>query len=829
MIGRINVADFVGYIDQIQQVNVDDYRNLCHIADSPATPNDIRKRIYGRAGRLLNVHADLLENHTEDQAVLNDAEALTIRLTAISRRHELIINPLLTAIEDPAHPALTAIADAADVPQTIREALNTHKAQLGKVDLSAHLGDEQVLTDPVTRRLRAAAIARRTFLNSRISHFNAIQAAIAAETDLAHLPNLAADATPQVIRQALHAQRAHLGGVDFTAHDNDEVVITNTQANELKRLIIARRQLLESREQNFRMIRDAIDALNRPEEAIFDALTTVINADTADFAAIRRALNQPHVRALLGKVDLTGHEALELKLSNAQVAEIHRLALAKRTALVNGIPDQARRISLNSYFRISAITDSEAVQLQILADADENAVAVRTAIYESIDVAARGGHQLHGHLSDETVLTDADALALRKQAILKRSALRRAAIETLITAKVTGNKDHLDDLMQAVGADAIREALHENENLGNFHIENPAQLTDDDALAIRRAAINKYNQLIGRTAVDEMAIPAAGTDEHTRLMAHIQDNIRSYVSRIARAEEMRRVLRHTQDESAHTKIENMYQSLVNMRNQLSAYQSHLESGAGEQAYLPLVKQNIDKVSLLLKKIDEKHNKEIATIGHYSKDSQVVDAADADALVKHYLGGQSGVLNGALETNSPLKKTERFASKDHEGKVRVNHLEIEGKDKQTAHMVSVQKMVNDSYISELHFDPSKLNLSRRWFSNIPNDDVMKWAIAEIENFRIGNPHPERPIEIAGNMPEECVKALGLYCQYKNYKYQNMTKHTIEKMDQDQKSELIARFNERGDYLVGRQKQLMKSHALAAAIEDKTERQAVMAMT
>lgn len=830
MRGRhIDVGQFVRLIEQIQPVRDESYPALAEIADSPDTPNDIRDRILRQSGKLLHVeNIEALAGNTANQEALTDAEACAVRFAAISRRNELKILPLLVAIDDPLNPALSALADVENVPRTIRKFLNDHKEALGSIDLSAHLDDEQMLSDNAVRRLREAARRRHLFLTTRIRTFNEIKNAIAAINTVAQLPNLSDRATAQEVRQALHVQ-AHLGNVSFAGHDNDDEVITAAQANELKRLISERRSLLESRQRNFGLIRDAITALNRPEQDVFDALTAVVNADAADHTAIRRALNQPAVRALLGNVDLTGQEALELKLSNAQAQEIHRLALAKRTELVDGLPDDTQKNALKASFVLSKVTDSEDVKLQILANAADNATAIRTAIYQNIPVASQPAHALHGHLNDETVLTDAAALSLRQQAIKKRSALRRAAIEALIASKVTGNKDQLDGLLQAVGVDAIRQALHQNPNLGNFNIENPAQLTDDDALAIRRAAIDKNNTLIGRKALtDEMVIPAAGTDEHTRLMAHIEQNLATYLYRIVRAEEKRRMFRHTQDSNASVDTENLYRVLVNMRNQLAAYKAHLGSGLGVQANLAAVSQNIDKISALLKKMDEKHNKDITKIGHFSKDSQVVDEGDAEALVQQYLGTQANMLNGSLESNSALKKTERFAAQGFEKKVRVNHLEIQGKNKETAHMVSVQKMVNNSFITELRFDPEKLNLSRDWFACIPNDDVMKWAIAEIENHRIGNPHPERSIEIAGNMPEECVKALGLYCQYKGYSHQNFTKHTIDEMDSGQKEALVERLIKNGDYLVGRHKHLKLGVTAAIAMHNTTESNAVAAM-
>lgn len=827
MRGRIMLNEFIQFIDSIQAVSDVSYPAINEIAKSPDTPNDIRAKILAKAGVMLTVpNIDLLRDHTADQTVLSDDDAKAVRLAAISRVNELKITALLSAIEDPANTALTAVADAADVAQTIRDALNANKAELGNVDLSGHLNDDVVLAGRAATRLRAAAIQRRAFLNERLRKFNLIKDAIAATVDLTHLPVLAADATTQAVRTVLN-NNVHLASINFAFHLDDQEIITNEQANELKRLIIEQRRLLEERERNFVLIRDAIAALNRAEDDVFDALTTVVNAGDVDAIAIRRALNQPHVRALLGNVDLTGQEALELKLSNDQAIAIHGLALNKRNDLIAALPDEAQKNAYKGSFKISSISDCNDAFLQAFADADENPVAVRTAYYNSL--ANPAASALHGHLNDETVLTDAATLSLRQQAIKKRSALRRAAIEAQITAKIAGNKDHLDGLLQAVGVDAIRQALHQNANLCNFHIENPAQLTDDDALAIRRAAINKHNELIGRSAsVEEMIIPAAGTDEHTRLMAHIEQNFSTYIYRIARAEEKRRLFRHTQDQNASVNTEHLYQSLVNMRNQLAAYKAHLGSGAGNQDHLAVTTQNIDKMSALLKKIDEKLNKDITKIGHFSKDSQVVDDDQAEALVQQYLGAQAGVLNGALESNSPLKKTARFAAEGCENKVRVNHLEIQGKNKQTAHMVSVQKMVNNSYITELRFDPEKLNLSRDWFACIPNDDVLKWAIAEIENHRIGDPHPDRPIEIAGNMPEECVIALDLYCQYKNYSHHNFTKHTVEAMDVDQKAALIDRFKKNGDYLVGRHKHLLVSHTLAVKVQDRTEKDAVAAM-
>lgn len=602
-------------------------------------------------------------------------------------------------------------------------------------------------------------------------------------------------------------------GVDLfnedSSSDSDDDV-DDVEGEPLTRPMVANIRTAVKISQNIR-------ALEETTNNTLEKLTTIIDAKNP--TAIRKALLAPQCQALIHaiNVDLAAHPKDQTVLTNKAAKAIAKVAKAQRKVLMQDLP-QTRQNTLTIQYKLTAM-DQDNATLNAIANirfanpahpTAEDHNQIRAAILAN--EAALGIIGLNEHaIRNNTVLTDEDAISLHKTAINTRSKQRRERLETTIAAINNANKAVLLPVKNGVDEARIRAALNNNPNFGNLPILDANDLTDEDARAIRHASTNRYTALNDRPAPNQLPMPAEGTNEHTNLIRHIEQNLDTYSARITRllgTNQTKGVwwdYRHN-DSTKPEDLDNLQASCVAMRDQLATYQTYLNNRQRPFALPPenlphishKVNASINQLDTLLEKIDRKYSEKIKKIASFSDEAVVVAMAEADYIVDNFMHGANGMENGGLMGNELA--TEKFAQPGST-LVRVNHIALPGiKKGGVAHMVSIQKRENNIYQTEFTL-PDNLNLKRRkWYATIPNDDLMKWAVAEINNYTHANSNPKKGIRIVGPMPEECAFALMLYCKYKNIQYVNVTGHIID-ITKDHQDELEKRFEKRKDYITG----------------------------
>ncbi len=672
--------------------------------------------------------------------------------------------------------------------------------------------------------MQRAAITRRCAFNEEnITH--AINALQNDANTLAAL-NAVADAGDNVndIRTRLHNNRQNLGNlggvVGLDQHLNDDLVLTEVQAQAVQRA--ARKKL------NALLIINTITTLdnNDSNEAILTALTKVINATDANPTAIRRALQDN--ATLRGTVDLTSNIDNESVLRNADTALIHQAAVDKRNAIINQIQDPSRKNQLTIEYALQAIVDHANPALTALADTAD--------IRATIEAKKQSLNVPEVDFTQAANLADTALQPLQTVAINQRSKLRKNHIEGIIT-QLTSADDNKALLLKLIntppGADAIRKALEDNKGrLGNITITTKNHLTDEDALALRAAANRKYHALTNQPAPSsEITIPGRSTQEHTDLMNHIDRNLYTYTSRILRLEETRKLYRHSTNDKMKTTLGEIFSSCKQMREQLIAYANHLKETYAinrtkeQEENLQITLTNIERLNKTIDKIDQKFNKATTAVYHFSDKASVVKADENITLenaiqtkVNEYLQGNNGAnqLVGSIHNGKEATRTKTF---DNNNEARVNCITAKGKDGNGVPLVTVQKPGR----SDFYFgDIAKIDTSRKFLSPIPNDEVMRWAIAQIAAFEATNNRPGKPIQItqgtgADKIPEEFVKALALYLEYRGIPYTNATSYKISAINKEQESALTERFKKHGDYLTNGKKEL--SHSVITKIQER----------
>lgn len=296
---------------------------------------------------------------------------------------------------------------------------------------------------------------------------------------------------------------ASLQGV--AANPNDQTVLDNAGTDAIFRAAIQKHTELTIQAQVDAKVFATIADLNGPANA----------AGNAD--AIRLSLHQI---AVLGNVDFLGTQNIandETILTNAAALRLQTRAINKRSTLNKAPIVAAINAIAAAGLPLDAIADAAPV-----AGGAPNALAVgiRTAINAQIGVAGGpivanpfGG----GGINDESVLTDADAVALQGIAIQKRSSFSKTPIFNAIRAITDINNAGLTALTSLapppVTEDQIRQAIDSQRALLggiNFgpNINNQKVLSNVDALALHKAAKNQLNYLNVQQAI------MAKTDAH---------------------------------------------------------------------------------------------------------------------------------------------------------------------------------------------------------------------------------------------------------------------------------------------------------------------------
>ncbi|MBV9576556.1 MAG: hypothetical protein JO149_08020 [Gammaproteobacteria bacterium] len=573
---------------------------------------------------------------------------------------------------------------------------------------------------------------------------------------------------------------------------------------------------------------------NNPND--FKVLNDIISTN-ANPGTIRKILFQTHIMQALA--DLSGlYDIKDYMFTDAGARIIAKMAEVKRAELISDLQDEKR----NAYqiqFALTAITDLNDNALNAIAniriqDPDNLSGSECNAIRQVLQDYSHelGGIDLTGKIGTEEIITNDDAVnILHAAAVQTRSKLRKEYLKSLVKNTQDDEQNNLSPLINAANPDDIRSVLNNNPALGNLAITNANDLTDEDALNVRRTAINRHHALSGRPEPQHLKIPEMGTQEYTDLIRHIELNLPTYTDRIsqlggaytANVSGLWKKIRHSEGTVKDKKVDldKLSASCLNMRDQLVFYKSYLEMKDAAPEISATVTANIAKLDLLLKKIDDKYEKEVKTFLYYGTNAEVVPLENnqkIEEIKNNFLAGQKGPAKGRIE-GELYPTTEKFGPAARKF-ARVNHVAIRTKNK-TAHLVSIQRVKeNNQYVSEFYFDPNKLDLSRNRFANIPNDGVMKWAVTVINDYLIPGINLEKGIRIVGDMPRECANALALYCAYRGHECINATGHSLN-ITPEKQTELEIRFEKAANYITGGRPELAVRHTKVLQQEKITE--------
>ncbi len=465
------------YTDIIQEkVNAITYDNkgiLDGIADA-GDVNSIRDELRKQQAHLLATGHDLLD-HTNDEDMINDAEAHTIQDWArekIALLNFEKISAAITAADFNILEQLSTVADSADGDHNaIRQALQDNNPQLGGVSLQGHTNDTRLLSDVQAGELRIQAIQKRKELNQK--QITDAMAQIAFDKMDVLNAVVAAAAAHNAIRQAIQDHAADLGGVDLSAGLDNESLLSNDAATAIQAGAILKRQEL-----NAAKIKETITAGSYP---LIKKLAAV--AEAGDANAIRAAIHAHHDDFGVGEIISVEY------LTDAEAGLIKAAAHDKRKAL---ILEHVKEV-------IAATMDPE--HLKALAETD---ATIPNNIRASLN-DVRFGSDLTSGLDNENLLTDDQAKDLRRLAVQKRNEL---IITQAITVAVITDPAFLKDLAQAQDHEAIRKALHGKPALGdvNFtgHFADEDLLTNAKADEIKKQALHKFHVLTITNAINAM-------------------------------------------------------------------------------------------------------------------------------------------------------------------------------------------------------------------------------------------------------------------------------------------------------------------------------------
>lgn len=154
------------------------------------------------------------------------------------------------------------------------------------------------------------------------------------------------------------------------------------------------------------------------------------------------------------------------------------------------------------------------------------------------------------------------------------------------------------------------------------------------------------------------------------------------------------------------------------------------------------------------------------IAHFSSDSVVVTAPTAavlESLVKEKVSEFSRASTFAALKHDQIAATNEFLKNNS---ARVNRTQVESssrmglfnKSKHTMNLMSVQRIKDNQYVSELYFDPKEIK-------RLGADGYLRWGIIEIENFLRANKEANSKIIIGYGVPNKLVEAMMTYCEWR----------------------------------------------------------------
>jgi hypothetical protein len=294
---------------------------------------------------LLETHSaalGLTVNFTGPPTALTDLQLDAIYGRIVAKQRELnqakiegIINGISAPGTTTELAALAAVASAGTDDAT-RDALHAQQATFG-VDFTGHTtaGDEFVLDNTQATAIRTAAAAKQAALQATAAAAAAKTATTVAknETDIkAAIPSIGApkllealaqvadgatdDDTAKAIRTQLNTDRANLGGVDLSAGLDNETLLTNQAAKEIRLLAIQRRNEL--------LITEVI---NKAGDAQADILKAIANARAGN---VRDAISRAGIFGVNLSKPTTGAPE---RLSDSQALAIQTLALQRYNEL----------------------------------------------------------------------------------------------------------------------------------------------------------------------------------------------------------------------------------------------------------------------------------------------------------------------------------------------------------------------------------------------------------------------------------------------------------------------------------------------------------------
>ncbi len=307
-----------------------------------ANNDDIRTALNNGRANLGNID---LTGHTADETLISNADAAAIKDLAIQKQNSLKIKNAIALITDPAH--LDALVGAAN-NDDIRTALNNGRANLGNIDLTGHTADETLISNADAAAIKDLAIQKQNSLKIK----NAINAL--DQPTAAALPELLLAADETQIRTYLNDNRDILGNIDLTGNLNNETLISNGDAQSIKKAIIHKRA--------FSIIQERIANL-APNIRLNGNL-----ASTATPLEVRQYLEDNKAANLLNIGDIvTGHIGDELILNDDEANLIKTSIIygPELATIINHLPNGALKTQLMNPANKNSVT-------QIIVDVRNN-------------------------------------------------------------------------------------------------------------------------------------------------------------------------------------------------------------------------------------------------------------------------------------------------------------------------------------------------------------------------------------------------------------------------------------------------------------------------
>ncbi len=275
--------------------------------------------------------------------------------------------------------------------------------------------------------------------------------------------------------------------------------------------------------------------------------------------------------------------------------------------------------------------------------------------------------------------------------------------------------------------------------------------------------------------------------------APIQFRLESYVKLAAHYEERAALLYNSGNPiPALKKLEEecdyLREQLMDLRDNESVHKT------SEQ--LAQIAQALKSIATTQEKYMVEIDPEERRILHFSSDSIVVTAPNPAAL--------DGIISEKVKefSKSPAAsslKHDQIATTNEFHKnttARINHTVVENhpharlglfKPKKTLNFVSVQHMRDNSYVSDIYFDPNDIK-------HMSKKACMRLAVIEIENFLSANVASNSKIIISYGMPAKLVEAMMTYCEWQKtqfkkpeertrYECVNLSSHTFSPSKKD----------------------------------------------